>query len=89
MISAKKAKIKTYIQSAKYSGADFKMAKEILGYVNTAIKAAIKEGLWETKPIIIAGCSEATFKIIKSKLLSKGYFFLLKSNNQVLIVYWE
>ena len=45
--------------------------------------------LVEARPLIIAGCSDATFKLVKSKLLSKGYFFTLASNNQVLKIFWE
>lgn len=89
MIPARKAKIKTYKQQAILEGADFKYAKEILKQANTLIKEAIKDGKLETKPLIIAGCSEATLKLIKSKLLSKCYFFTLASNNQVLKIFWE
>ena len=89
MIHARKAKIKTYKQQAILEGADFKYAKEIIRQANTIIKEAIKEGKLETRPLIIAGCSDATVKLIKSKLLSKGYFFTLSSNNQVLKIFLE
>lgn len=89
MIPARKAKIKTYKQQAILEGADFKCAKEILKQANNLIKEAIKDGKSETRPLIIAGCSEATLKLIKSKLLSKCYFFTLTSNNQVLKIFWE
>ena len=89
MIHARKARIKTYKQQAILEGADFKQAKEIIKQANILIKEAIREGKLETRPLIIAGCSKATFKLIKSKLLSKCYFFTLASNNQVLKIFWE
>ena len=89
MIHARKAKIKTYKQQAILEGADFKYAKEIIKQANTLIKEAIKDGKSETRPLIITDCSEATLKLIKSKLLSKCYFFTLASNNQVLKIFWE
>ena len=89
MIHARKAKIKAYKQQAILDDADFKYAKEIIRQANTLIKEAIKEGRSEARPLIIAGCSDATSKLIKSKLLSKGYFFTLSSNNQVLKIFWE
>ena len=89
MMNARKAKIKTHKRQAVLDSAGFKQAKEIIKQAGALIKEAVKDGKSETRPLIVAGCSDSAVKLIKSKLLSKGYFFLLSSNNQVLKIFWE
>ena len=85
---ARRIKLFTYRQVAKQNGGDYKLAKEYLKDIKTAIKLAAKEGKFETCPVIII-CDEPTLAIIKSQVLSAGYFFDLQANNQVIKVYWE
>ena len=86
MISARKAKIKSLESKARIEKVDYKQVKKLVLEINKAVKKATKQGLFEAS-VADVEISHTTLMALKSILLSKGFFYILKQ--KVLTVYWE